>query len=154
MERAGVEWQKDWPVYFRHAVILDQHGKQFTDWTSGTMAEAKKKFDVEMVCALTLGPPGPNWKPLEIMTCQHCGEKYPADLTDFCPSCGSCNNQPQMSCPKCGAVYDDYGGTGLSYCPACGYCIHPAETTVNEKTICCVCGRETNRREKKNNEEN
>lgn len=74
-------------------------------------------------------------------------EQLKARSGNFC-------KQPQMKCPKCGAVYDDFDGVGVLHCPACGYCVHPATETVDGKTTCCVCGRETTKKEKRNNEEN
>jgi len=34
------------------------------------------------------------------------------------------NEMPIMTCPKCGAEYEDFDGFGVLYCEKCGYCIH------------------------------
>jgi DNA-directed RNA polymerase subunit RPC12/RpoP len=52
---------------------------------------------------------------------------------------------PQMACPKCGKLYDDFDGLAFSHCPTCGYCSHPAIDKQGDKSICGVCGREVKR---------
>ena len=47
------------------------------------------------------------------------------------------SRQPQMECPKCPAVYDDFDGLGVQHCERCGWCNH---STVTDG-ICGFCGR-------------
>jgi hypothetical protein len=53
--------------------------------------------------------------------------------------------QPEMKCPKCGAVQKDFDGLSFSYCGECGYCTHPNSERVQGHEICVICGREIRR---------
>ena len=46
-------------------------------------------------------------------------------------------NQPLITCPGCGAEYEDFDGIGLLYCRKCGYCRH-ASITAGQ---CDYCGK-------------
>jgi hypothetical protein len=141
-ERANVTWNDNAAVY-AHFSKLDIDGEISEYWRPMSYIDARYELDVDLIiCALQMGPPPPEWKPLELVSCEKCGEVIPVEFTDSCPNCGNFFKQPQMRCPKCGAIYDDFDGVGVLHCPACGYCIHPATKTIDGKETCCVCGRE------------
>jgi hypothetical protein len=138
--RTGVKWQESWPIYF-----LKWHGgEKYADhWVSKPLGQVNNiggRYAGKVICALQPGPPPETG-------CPHCGQLYNRLITDFCPRCGACNDQPRAACPQCGATYEDFDGFGVLHCPKCGYCVHPSTETVDGKETCCVCGREIIRKE-------
>jgi len=48
------------------------------------------------------------------------------------------DGMPIMTCPQCGAEYEDFDGFGVLYCEKCGYCKHAGVTD----GVCDYCGKE------------
>lgn len=52
--------------------------------------------------------------------------------------------RPEMDCPACGKVYEDFDGVGVVYCPpdqgGCGYCRHLARSGPPIRSVCDFCG--------------
>jgi hypothetical protein len=49
--------------------------------------------------------------------------------------------QPTMSCPRCGAVYDDFDGIGVVFCSACRFCRHLSRDGDGKGGwVCGACG--------------
>jgi hypothetical protein len=80
--------------------------------------------------------------PFEVGRRKRRGVEYQVFVT-VCPVIE--HEMPQIACPKCGKLYDDFDGLAFSHCPACGYCSHPAIDKQGDKSICGVCGREVKR---------
>jgi len=47
---------------------------------------------------------------------------------------------PNMVCPQCYAICDDYDGVGILYCERCGYCVHASMS--GDPLTCDFCGHE------------
>ena len=49
--------------------------------------------------------------------------------------------QPTMTCPRCGAEYEDFDGFGVVYCEACGFCRHVSRSGAGPgRWVCDCCG--------------
>jgi len=53
------------------------------------------------------------------------------------------DEMPEVACPKCGELQQDFDGFGVVFCESCGYCVHPS-WSFNEsrkRFACEVCGK-------------
>jgi DNA-directed RNA polymerase subunit M/transcription elongation factor TFIIS len=134
----------EWAHPFNEAADVAQEA---LDGLGGFYNDIRKKLEGELIGRVIRHAKNAGGDTLEMARRKYRGKIYAVSISvkQVDSLTVAKDEMPQMACPKCGALQDDFDGLSFSYCPACGYCSHPNSTTENGKEICGVCGREIKR---------